>query len=179
MRIESKLNESYFKESQKINLNFVFGKKLKDVKHNVIMLFFLFFISYLLTSKEISLGYFFLGFGLMFLINILWFYYSYFKIKKQHLKNIEIEIDYYRENEEEFIISEFRKKDFYYKDYKMEFTLIWSKFGSFQLIGDYLVLKYFGGNHLNFFFNKEEMDSKEFDKIVVFARDNINKKKEI
>ncbi|AOW17075.1 hypothetical protein LPB03_06195 [Polaribacter vadi] len=177
MKIESKLNESSFRKSQKINLDFVFGKKLKSVKQNLILLFFVLIISLELTSKEIILGYIFLGFALMFLINIIWFYYSYFKIKKQHLKNIETEISHYKNNPDKSIISEFRNDSFYYKDYKMEFTLIWEKFESFQIIDDYLVLKSFGANYLNFFFNKHEISSEEFDKIIIITRNNIKNKK--
>jgi hypothetical protein len=175
MRIESRLNKEFFRESQKINLNFVFKKKIKDIKQNLLLLLLLLVISYQLILREVELGYILFGFGLMFLINIVWFYFSYSKIKKQHFINVESKVAYYQDYPEKVIVYEFRDDDFYYKDYKMEFTLIWEKFDSFQLKSNYLVLKSFGGNYLNFFFNKEDIGSKDFDKIISIVRNKIKK----
>ena len=103
-------------------------------------------------------------------------YLFYSKYKKSHLDTVESVISYCKLNPNEIIINEFREDTFYYKDYKMEFSLLWNEFERFQLKNDFLILKSFKDNVLNFFIHKSEMDTKEFDKIITIVRDKINNK---
>lgn len=176
MRLESNLNERVFRESQNLNLELAIGEKVKTVKRNFFYIPVLFTLSYLFLLQDNFFGYVLIGFGLIYLINNVNYYTYYSKYKKAHLNSIEKEILYHKSNPNELIINEFRENDFYYKDYRMEFSLIWEKFESYQIKNDFLILKSFGGNYLNFFIHKSEISEKEFDKILTFVRDKINNK---
>ena len=173
MKVEIRYIEEVFRKQQELAFKLKHGAKMDSYKKSLIPYLLILALGIIAYYNDNYLAYLFILIGTFLVVNNLYGNYFYIKLKRKFRALVDAEAEEYR-NVDEPIIWQLTEKEFIYKDQRMTFKLIWSKFKMFEIVEDTLILHPFQRNFLPFLLDKSEVSSEEFKAIYNFISNKLD-----
>lgn len=178
MKFEIPFNKQIYKEQMELNFNTAWKDNLQKNKKRLFYGIPIVLIGLLIAYTENCLGFFFIGYGLHFLINFFDYNSYYKKSKHNYFDSTESEIKG-QTNANENCIWEFNEEYFRYKDYRYDGKIKWKTFQRTRVIDNNLFIDLNVGYHLSYIIGEKEVGAENFQNIIAFVKQKIRNKTSI